>query len=192
MAITVDSSQWTGQRDETPLAVPVVWGEFADEAAKDAALARLREAGARRHDEMPAETGVSSDHAANEGQVDAPDVDPKGADIRNQRQLQVGTAMAATSMAAAGLVIATGGAALPAMVAAVAAGAATAAVGEPVANAVAPQSGDAAGTGAMEPPRAEGPVIGLQAPDDGTRSRAEQALREAGARRVFVQTTRAG
>lgn len=192
MAITVDSSQWTGERDETPLAVPVVWGEFADDAAKDAALAQLRQAGARRHDETPAGPGISADRAANEGQVEAPDVDPKGADIRTQRQLHVGTVMAATSMAAAGLVIATGGTALPAVAAAVAAGAATAAVGEPVASAAAPQSGDPAGGAAVEPPRADGPVIGLQAPDDATRERAEQALRDAGARRVFVQRTRAG
>jgi hypothetical protein len=43
-----------------------------------------------------------------------------------------------------------------------------------------------------EPPHAEGPVIGLQAPDTETRARAEAALHEAGARRVFVQETRAG
>ena len=40
MAITVDSSQWIGQRDDTPLAVPVVWGEFWSEAARDHAMAR--------------------------------------------------------------------------------------------------------------------------------------------------------
>ncbi|WP_270938259.1 hypothetical protein, partial [Falsiroseomonas oryzae] len=53
MAITVDSSQWTGQRDDTPLAVPVVWGEFESEAARDDAMARLRAVGARGHDEVP-------------------------------------------------------------------------------------------------------------------------------------------
>ncbi len=192
MAITVDSSQWTGQRDDTPLAVPVVWGEFESEAAREAARRRLVEGGA--HDPntpQPADGATTPAHAANEDQVPAPDVDPKGADVRNQRQLHVGTAMAATSMAAAGLVIATGGAVLPAVAAAAAAGAATAAVGEPVANAVAPQSGDAAGE-PPEPPRADGPVIGLRAPDAETRSRAEQLLREAGARRIFVQERRSG
>jgi hypothetical protein len=99
--------------------------------------------------------------------------------------------MAATSMGAAGLVIATGGAALPAIAAAVAAGAATAAVGEPVADALTPQSGQKATT-EVDHPRADGPVIGLQAPDAEARGRAETLLREAGARRVFVQETRAG
>jgi hypothetical protein len=193
MAITVDSSQWTGQRDDTPLPVPVVWGEFESEAAREAAMARLRAAGA--HDPGDAariSTGgiAPPAHAANEDQVPPPDEHPKEADRRNQRQLHVGTAMAATSMAAAGLVIATGGAALPAVAAAVAAGAATAAVGEPVADALTPQSGQAERQ--VDPPRADGPVIGLQAPDAETRSRAEQLLREAGARRVFLQETRAG
>jgi hypothetical protein len=200
MAITVDSSQWTGQRDDTPLAVPVVWGEFENEAARDNAMARLRAGGARGHEDTPGadEAGRAGGtvappvEAANADQVAPPDEDPKGADIRNQRQLQVGTAMAATSMAAAGIVIATGGAALPAVAAAAAAGAATAAVGEPLATAITPQSGQPGGKEAVDPPRAEGPVIGLQAPDAETRARAEGLLREAGARRVFVQETRAG
>jgi hypothetical protein len=192
MAITVDSSQWTGERDDTPLAVPVVWGEFADEAARDNAVARLRAGGARDASmpAAPADAAATPEPAANEGQVPPPDVDPKGADLRNQRQLQVGTAMASTSMLAAGIVIATGGGALPAVAAAAAAGAVTAAVGEPVASAIASPGSSA--PQAMDPPRADGPVIGLQAPDEETRARAEQLLREAGARRVFLQETRAG
>jgi hypothetical protein len=193
MAITMDSSQWTGERDDTPLAVPVVWGEFESEAARDNAMARLMAAGARNSGTPVAASGVAvtPDHAANENQVAPPDQDSKQADLRNQRQLLVGTAMAMTSMAAAGLVIATGGAALPALAAAVAAGAVTAAVGEPVATAIAPQSGEGPPS-RLEPQRAEGPVIGLQARDAETRTRAESALREAGARRVFVQETRSG
>jgi hypothetical protein len=192
----VDSSQWTGQRDETPLAVPVVWGEFADEAARDAAAERLRQAGARDSGTIPAaqEGGVAPPkRAVNEGQVEPPDEHPKEANIRNQRQLEVGTAMAATSMAAAGLVIATGGAALPALAAAAAAGAATAAVGEPVADAIATQSGQKPDEEQPVPPaRLDGPVLGLQAPDAETRARAESLLREAGARRILLQETRAG
>ncbi|WP_372491084.1 hypothetical protein, partial [Falsiroseomonas oryziterrae] len=92
-------------------------------------------------------------------------------------------------MAAAGLVIATGGAALPAVAAAAAAGLGAGAVGEAVGNAVAPGT---AGPAKAEPPLAEGPVIGLQAPNTATRERAERVLREAGAKRVFVQETRAG
>jgi hypothetical protein len=192
MAITVDSSQWTGQSDDTPLAVPVVWGEFDSEAARDAARERLRQAGAEDPSARGGQGGAPTpERASNADQVPEPDVDSKGADVRNQRQLQVGTAMAATSMAAAGLVIATGGAALPAVAAAAAAGAATAAIGEPLANAVAPQSASH-GDAPLEPPRADGPVIGLRAPDEAARARAEQALRDAGARRVFVQEARDG
>ncbi|WP_439551514.1 hypothetical protein [Falsiroseomonas sp.] len=181
MAITVDSSQWTGQSDDKPPAVPVVWGEFADEAARDAAMAQLRAGGAR--DEVGATEAATPEAPAMNDQVDPPDEHPEQADRRNQRQLGVGTAMAATSMAAAGIVIASGGALLPAIAAAAAAGAGTGAVGEAVANAVAP-----AATETHEPPPdAAGPVIGLRAPDDTARRQAEEALQALGAQRIFVQ-----
>jgi hypothetical protein len=189
MAIVVDSSQWTGQRDETPLAVPVVWGEFADEAARDAAMARLRAAGARDHgvEDAPGDVAPAG-IAANEGQVDQPDEHPEEASRRNLRQNAVGIAMAGSAMAAAGVVIATGGAALPAVAAAAVAGGAAGAVGEAIGNA-APVAED---PHQLPPPVARGPVIGLQAPDAATRERVEALLREAGAERVFVQETRAG
>ncbi|WP_270936108.1 hypothetical protein, partial [Falsiroseomonas oryzae] len=129
------------------------------------------------------------ERAANENQVPPPDEHPDETSRRNLRQGAVGIAMAGTAMAAAGLVIATGGAALPAVAAAAAAGTATGAVGEAIGTAVDP--GTEAGQ-AMPAPAASGPVIGLQAPDPETRARAEHLLREAGARRVFVQETRAG
>jgi hypothetical protein len=193
MAITVDSSQWTGERDDTPLPVPVVWGEFESEAARDNALARLKVAGARDSGGPHATSGavVTPAHAANEDQVQPPDLDSAHADLRNQRELEVGMAMAVASMAAAGLVIATGGGALPALAAAAAAGAATAVVGEPLATAIAPPS-RAGHSHPGKPPRADGPVVGLLAPDAETRARAEAALREAGARRILVQETRSG
>ena len=181
MAITVDSSQWTGQHDETPLAVPVVWGEFESEAARDSALTRLREAGAR--DESPPQ------RAANEDQVPPPDEHPEEASRRNLRQGAVGIAMAGSAMAAAGIVIATGGAALPAVAAAAAAGAATGAVGEAIGNAADPGT---EASRSLPQPAADGPVIGLQAPDAETRERAERLLRDVGAKRVFVQETRGG
>lgn len=184
MTITVDSSQWTGQSDAKAPAVPVVWGEFADEAARDAAIARLRSGGAR--DEHADSEAATPEAPADNDQVDPPDENPEEANRRNQRQLGVGTAMAATSMAAAGLVIASGGALLPAVAAAAAAGAGTGAVGEAVANAVTP--GD--DSEPVEPPRADGPVVGLRAPDAASRQRAEELLRNAGARRVFVQDAR--
>jgi hypothetical protein len=189
MAITVDSGQWTGQPEGTLPGVPVVWGEFADEAARDAAALRLREAGARDAASSPA---APRQRAANAGQVDVPDEHPREADIRNQRQLHVGTTMAATSMAAAGLVIATGGAALPAIAAAAVAGAVTAAVGEPIADSLASQATGKHEDGPAPPSRLEGPVLGLLAPDAQTRARAETLLREAGAQRILVQETPAG
>jgi hypothetical protein len=189
MAITVDSSQWTGERDDTPLPVPVVWGEFENEAARDAAMAQLRASGAQDHGmgAAPSHVAVTPEHASNENQVPAPDENPKGADSRNLRQNAVGIAMASTAMAAAGIVIATGGAALPAVAAAAAAGGVTGVAGEAIGNAMAPKH-ESEG---VQPPLADGPVIGLQAPDAETRQRAEQLLREAGARRVFVQERRA-
>jgi hypothetical protein len=190
MAITVDSSQWTGERDDAPLPVPIVWGEFENAAAQEAALARLRAHGATDPGTAPAPGGVAVTpaRASNENQVPAPDVDPKGADARNLRQNAVGIATASTSMLAAGIVIATGGAALPAVAAAAAAGGATLAAGEVIGNAASPATETSA---RVEAPATDGPVIGLQAPDEATRSRAEQLLREAGARRVFVQERRA-
>lgn len=181
MAITVDSSQWTGQSDETPLAVPIVWGEFASEAARDAAIARLREGGVE--DEV-GETGAATPESpATNNKLDAPDDHPQESNRRNQRQLGVGTAMAATSMAAAGLVIASGGALLPAVAAAAAAGVGTGAAGEALASAVTPATDEAT----VAPPTASGPVIGLRARDDEARRGAEAMLRELGASRVFVQ-----
>ena len=202
MAITVDSSQWTGQRDDTPLAVPVIWGEFESEAARDDALVRLRAAGARMPSDRPdaAEAGRSGGfaapggvtppvRAANAAQVPLPDAHPAETGRRTLRQGAVGIAMAGSAMAAAGLVIATGGAALPAVAAAAAAGTAAGAVGEGIATAADP--GREARQDVPQP-AADGPVIGLQAPDAETRQRAERLLQEVGARRVFVQDTRAG
>jgi hypothetical protein len=190
VAITVDSSQWTGTQDDTPLAVPVVWGEFENEAARDAAIAQLRARGARDQHSAPAssDVAVTPERAANENQVPAPDEHPKQAERRNLRQNVVGIAMAGSAMAAAGIVIATGGAALPAVAAAAAAGGVAGVAGEAVGNAAAPAT---SGHTALPEPVSDGPVIGLQAPDDDTRARAEQLLREVGARRVFVQERRA-
>ncbi len=193
MAIVVDSSQWTGERDDTPLAVPVVWGEFESGIARDNALSRLRAAGARDHEgPAPATTTMTPPvEASNEGQVGPADEHPEQADRRNLRQNAVGIAMAGSAMAAAGIVIATGGAALPAIAAAAATGAGVGAVGETIGNVTAGGTTDSGG-GLTPPATAEGPVIGLQAPDQESRERAERLLREAGARRIFVQETRAG
>ncbi|MBW8270673.1 hypothetical protein [Caldovatus aquaticus] len=166
------------------LAAPVVWGEFADEAAVQAAMARLEADGMFRREEVlirwPGE-------AAAEAPVGPPDEDPKGADARNQRQLYVGAAMAATGVLAAGAVVASGGAALPAAAAAAAAGA-TGAAGEAIGASLDPASTGNPPAGA----EAEGPLLGLRARTAEGRQRAEAFLRARGARRIHVQETRAG
>jgi len=184
MAITVDSSQWTGEQESPAPAVAVIWGEFADEAARDAAAAKLRRAGA---EDEPGATGAATpEKPASNRQVAPPDEHTEEADRRNQRQLGIGTAMAATSMAAAGLVIASGGALLPAVAAAAAAGAGTGAAGSAIANAAAPEEGSEP----VAPPVAAGPVIGLRLTDPSKRAEVEALLREVGAHRVFMQDAR--
>jgi hypothetical protein len=175
MAITVDSSQWTGQGQDAAKAVPVVWGEFADDAARDRAAGMLRADGAKRDDPTTRPTTTETDEPLN-----PPDEHPEEADLRNRRQLGVGTAMAATAMGAAGLVIATGGALLPAVAAAAAAGAGTGVAGEAVAAAVSTTPGEE-----TRPPPTSGALIGLRAPDEATRQAAEARLRELGAVNVI-------
>lgn len=174
MTMVVDSSQWTGKPEEGAQP-PILWGEYADEATRDAALETLRRYAAPQR---RGEAGV----AANAGQVEPPDVDPRGAEARTLRQNAVGMAMAGTAMAAAGVVIATGGAALPAVAAAAVAGAATGAAGEAIGVAAAPDTQPAA----APPATARGPVIGLHIPDAERRELAERLLRETGARRTFT------
>lgn len=187
MPIVVDSSQWTGQDDDTPMAGPVVWGEFTEGAELDRVAERLRSEPWFRESLAVTEAAQPS-HADNEDQVDAPDDDPKGADRRNLRQNFVGIGTAASSMAAAGIVIATGGAALPAVAAAAAAGGAALAAGE-VAGAAVPENGTGRRTEAM---RTEGPALGISAATETLREQAQSFLQQAGAKRVWVQETPAG
>jgi hypothetical protein len=181
MPITVDSSQWTGESDDAPKAGSIVWGEFADRAALDRAVERL-----------PAEEWFRQAHGGRAGapadntQVDPPDTDPEGANRRNLRQNFVGIGTAATSMLAAGAVIATGGAALPAVAAAAAAGTATAAVGEAMGTAL-PVDRGAAGS-----VQSAGPALGIRAETDDARSAAEGFLKASGARRVWLDPGAAG
>jgi hypothetical protein len=193
MPITVDSSQWTGEHDDAPMASPVVWGEFAEAAEVDRVAERLQ-AESWYRDSLAATAPPEAQPGAadNENQVDAPDDNPKGADRRNLRQNFVGTATAATSMAAAGIVIATGGAALPAVAAAAAAGGATLAAGE-AAGAAVPESGTGRRPeGQEQAMQAEGPALGITAGTQVLREQAEAFLQQAGAKRVWVQETPAG
>lgn len=191
MPITVDSSQWTGEHDDTPLASPIVWGEFAERAALDRAAERLQAAEWFRQSQASAQTG-GAEPAANE-QLEMPDENPNEASQRNLRTNWVGTATASTSMLAAGVVIATGGAALPAVAAAAAAGGATLAAGQAVGTAADTTGGgqvDSAGKTAG--PRSEGPALGIAAATEEVRQQAEAFLQQEGARRVWVQDREAG
>ncbi|MFC7473106.1 hypothetical protein ACFQS7_01980 [Dankookia sp. GCM10030260] len=187
MPIVVDSSQWTGEHDDAPMAHPVVWGEFTETAEVDRAAERLQAEAWFRDSLVETAPAEAQPGPADNQQVDVPDEDPKGADRRNLRQNFVGIGTAATSMAAAGIVIATGGAALPAVAAAAAAGGATLAAGEAAAAAV-PESGTgrqpAAQADAM---RAEGPSLGITVATAALREQAEAFLQQAGAKRVWVQ-----
>jgi len=190
MPIVVDSSQWTGEYDDTPLPSPIVWGEFADRAALDQAAERLQAEAWFR--EAHPKTGVGDPGRADNEQLTEPDENPTGADARNQRQLHVGSATAATSMLAAGAVIASGGAVLPAVAAAAAAGAATAAVGETAGKALESGGTGRRPEGREEASHAEGPALGIRADTDELRGKAEEFLRNSGAHRIWVQRTRSG
>lgn len=191
MTITVDSSQWTGEHDDATLTSPIVWGEFAERAALDRAAERLQAEDWFRQSRAEAQAEHSG-RADNE-QVIMPDENPGETSQRNLRQNAVGIATASTSMLAAGIVIATGGAALPAVAAAAAAGAATLAAGEAVGTAADPKSGtDRENTGKSAGPQSEGPALGIAAATGEVRQRAEAFLQQAGARRVWVQEKRGG
>ena len=192
MPIVVDSSQWTGEHDDAPLAGPVVWGEFAD-----ARRSTARRSGCRRESLVPRGPRGDRGHAARprrqRSQVMRRTRTRKGADRRNLRQNFVGIGTAATSMAAAGIVIATGGAALPAVAAAAAAGGATLAAGRGsrgggAADRHRPPAGGSGGGDAQ----AEGPALGISAATEAVREQAQAFLQHAGAKRVWVQETAAG
>ena len=79
MPIVVDSSQWTGEHDDAPMASPVVWGEFAEAAEVDRVAERLQ--AGRLVPQFPGGAGSRGGvpgRADNEDQVDAPDDNPEG------------------------------------------------------------------------------------------------------------------
>ena len=186
MAIVADSSQWTGEYDHTSHAGPVVWGEFEDRATLDSAAAKLQAEAWFR--ELQARAAPQGERPADNDQVITPDENPKGADARNLRQNFVGIGTASTSMLAAGIVIATGGAALPAVAAAAAAGAATLAVGETAGAAASPSD---SGNRPEEVTKSAGPSLGIQAQTEAEKAEAQRFLESQGARRVWVEDSKA-
>jgi hypothetical protein len=190
MPIVVDSSQWTGEYDDQPLVSPIVWGEFADQESVDRVADRLQAEEWFRRSRLEAE--ADGQQPVENDQVIAPDENPKGADRRNLRQNFVGTAAASTSMLAAGVVIATGGAALPAVAAAAAAGAATAAAGEAVGTSIPTTGSGNRPDSRDEAEEAKGPALGIPVNTDEERAQADAFLHGNGARRVWVQEKKAG
>lgn len=177
MPIVVDSSQWTGDTDDQAPAGPIVWGEFADRATAEQVAGRLQaEPWFQQAHPRPAAApagapGKDSSEPATE------------TDHQNLRQNFVGTATASTAMLAAGIVIATGGAALPAVAAAAAAGLSTAAVGEVIGNtAEAADTGDDAAR-----MKTAGASLGILAATEAARTEARAFFQREGARRVWVQ-----
>ncbi len=191
MTIEVDSTQWTGQPDDHPMASPIVWGEFAERAALDRAAERLQQQDWFRQSQAGAQAGQPG-QADNEGQVDVPDEHPNETAQRGLRQNVVGIGTYAASTLAAGVVIATGGAALPAVAAAAAAGTAVAGAGEMVGNAADDKGSNEQSASRVDAGRSEGPALGIKAASEDVQRRAESFLKEAGASRVWVQATPAG
>jgi hypothetical protein len=190
MTIVVESSQWTGEYDDAPLGSPIVWGEFPNRETLDSVAARLQSEPWFRDTTARMEAGKHG--LADNDQLIMPDENPAGTDARNLRQNFVGLAAASTSMLAAGIVISTGGAALPAVAAAVAAGVATAAVGEAAGLSLNPTGTGQPTEGRKEADRADGPALGIHVDTDDACGMAEAFLQSAGARRVWVQRTNAG
>lgn len=191
MTIEVDSTQWTGQPDDHPMASPIVWGEFAERAALDRAAERLQQEDWFRQSRAGATSGQGGT-ADNAGQVDVPDEHPNETGQRGLRQNLVGIGTYAASTLAAGVVIATGGAALPAVAAAAAAGAAAAGAGELVGTSADNRGSGEQSAAKVEAPRSEGPALGIKAASQEVQRQAEGFLKQAGASRVWVQATPGG
>ncbi|RYI86065.1 MAG: hypothetical protein EON47_22765, partial [Acetobacteraceae bacterium] len=96
MAIELNSADWTGDAEPTQ-----VCGEFHDQKQLDEALSRLEGSLFQRADLSVRKPG-QEDRASQSSEENPVRED----DARNLRQLGVGTAAAATAMAAAGVVIA--------------------------------------------------------------------------------------
>ena len=177
MAIEVNSAAWTGQEAGD---APQVCGEFHDKSKLDEALSRLEGSLFQRADlsvrvpELP------------DGAAYAPGEEPlREDDVRNLRQLGIGIGTYAAAALAAGVTVATGGAALPALAAAAAAGGATIAAGEAVGVAAAPHGDSPTHQAAEESP--SGVILMVHADTSEKQAKAEELLRACGATRVWQQ-----
>lgn len=167
--IEIRSDQWTGDsaddtsKSDTP---PGVSAEFADKAAAEAAFSKLEGSAFQRAEitlRMPGDEGGET--VARED------------DAQNLRQLGSGLTAAAAGLAAAGVVIATGGAALPAVIAAGVASGGTVAATQAAGRAAGPTEDDDATAG--------NPVLTVTTSTADKQARAEAVLRECGALKVW-------
>lgn len=191
MAIEVRSDQWTGEAADDLSASPRVYAEFPDQESLERAVAQLETSATFRQEDMTrgrAAGGAAGGAAGadNAPQVPPPDEQPLKADARNLRQLGVGIGSSVAGMAAAGVVVATGGAALPAVAAAAAAGLGTAAAGEAVGKSAEPQASgnpvDAPGQPGAGDARL---ALGVRAETEEKQAKAEEVFRACGASRVW-------
>lgn len=173
MAIEVSSAGWTGDA----ASAPQVCGEFQDAETLQTALSKLEGSLFQRADLTVRNRDQEGGAPVGGGEGEAVRED----DTRNLRQLGVGVGAYVAGAAAAGLVLATGGAALPAVAAAAAASGGAAVVGEGVGQAAAP-GGESAGSRSAE---GAGVVLAVIADTAEKQGRAEALLQENGAIRVW-------
>ena len=187
MAIEVRSDQWTGEAAGGLSSSPRVYAEFPDRGALERAVAQLESAGGFQQDDMTHGRASASPPADNAGQVPPPDEHPLKADARNLRQLGVGMGSFVAGAAAAGAVVATGGAALPAVGAAAAASLGTAAAGEAVGKSAEPDTdADPADAKDKQPGAMDDRLaLGVRAGTEDEQRKAEEILRSCGATRVW-------
>jgi hypothetical protein len=180
MAIEVDSAAWTGSgpKDGSASRAPQICGTFRSKESMQDALSRLEGSLFQRADlsvRIPG-TEQPGPYASGENPV-------REDDTRNLRQLGVGLSTYAAAALAAGVTVATGGAALPAVAAAAAAGGAVAAAGEAVGQAAAPGAETVQQRAAEH--GAEGVVIMVHADTPEKQAKAEELMRAAGATEVW-------
>jgi hypothetical protein len=187
MAIEVRSDQWTGEAADDLSASPRVYAEFPDRAALERAVAQLESSGGFRQGDMTQGRKSAGASADNADRVPPPDEHPLQADARNLRQLGVGIGGFVAGAAAAGAVVATGGAALPAVGAAAAASLGTAAAGEAIGKSAEPQTdADATKAGGQHPEGVDDRLaLGVRAETEDKQAKAEEILRSCGASRVW-------
>jgi hypothetical protein len=179
MSIEVDSAGWTGNAS-SPASAPQVCGSFHGKEALQEALSKLEGSLFQRADlsvRVPGREDPSA-YASAENPV-------REDDARNLRQLGVGLGAYVAAAAAAGVTVATGGAALPAVAAAAAAGGAAVAAGEAVGHTAAPNA-ETSHQRAAEHDE-DGAILMVHADTAEKQAKAEEILRASGATRVWRQ-----